>query len=154
MLRIKLLWRPGRYRLLSILARDHHPGQRRERPEGKSTAHGILVVVFGPLPFDVAGSHMSEILHLYCAGRAGMPLEKVFDRKAEITATYTGNCNWNESYVPTVRAQPDSPTYCFLSEILFQVSTRCSNTPGTPSANGTERGRIGRILARGATFIG
>lgn len=35
-------------------------------------------------------------------------------------AHYTPNCNWNTSAYPTVRPSPDTPTYCILSELLFQ----------------------------------
>jgi len=43
----------------------------------------------------------------------------MWDRKA-LGATYTGNCNWNQSDVPARRKHPSSASYCFLSEILFQ----------------------------------
>jgi hypothetical protein len=52
----------------------------------------------------------------------------MWDRKA-LGATFTANCNWNQSDVPAKRKSPDSATYCFLSEILFQnglIGIQCS----------------------------
>lgn len=55
----------------------------------------------------------------------------MWDRKA-LDATYTANCNWNLSDVPARRKHPNSATYCFLSEVLFQnglLAIQCSTKP-------------------------
>ena len=71
-----------------------------------------------------------NLLRIYCMYVICI---QMWDRKV-LKATMTSNCNWNKSAVPSTRMSPDSATYCFLPETLFQngmLAIQCASTPST-----------------------